>query len=164
MEVGGKSLVVFYSLEGNTKVIANTIAEVTGATLLELKPIKDVSSSGFSKYIWGGKQVVFKEKPQLQPFNIDPNAYDTIIFGTPVWAGSYAPALNTFLNQFPLKNKRIGIFSCFGGSSGKTHENIKNIIPQNTFIGDMGFKEPKKNNLEEQKQQASNWAKGILKA
>lgn len=162
MEAGGKSLVVFYSLEGNTRELASTIAEAIGATLLELKPIKDVSSSGFSKYIWGGKQVIFKEKPQLQPFNVDPNAFDTIIFGTPVWAGSYAPALNTFLNQFSLKNKKIGIFSCFGGSSGKTHENIKRLIPQNTFIGDMGFKEPIKNNLELQKQQAGNWAKGIL--
>ena len=163
MEDGGKRLVVFYSLEGNTKAIANTIAEAIGATLLELKPVKDVSSSGFSKYVWGGKQVILKEKPQLQAFNLDPNNFDTIILGTPVWAGSYAPALNTFFHQYPLNNKKIGIFSCFGGSSGKTHENIKRLLPQNSFIGDIGFKEPISNNLAEQKQQAINWAKSILK-
>ncbi len=161
MDNGGKKLVVFYSLEGNTRAIAEAIAEAIGGTLLELKPVKDVSGSGFGKYIWGGKQIIFKEKPMLQAFDIDPNAFDTVILGTPVWASTYAPALNTFLHQYPLKNKKIAIFSCFGGSSGKTHENIKRLLPQNSFIGEMGFKDPIKNNLQEQRQQAINWARSL---
>lgn len=164
MDNEGKKLVVFYSLEGNTKIIASAIAEAIGATLLELKPMKDIPNSSFSKYVWGGKQVIFKEKPQLQPFQLAPKDFDTIIFGTPVWAGTFAPALNTFFHQYPLNNKKIGIFSCFGGSSGSTHGNIKKLLPENTFIGEMGFKEPLKNNLEEQKLQAITWAKGLMKS
>jgi len=40
-----KTLVVYYSLEGNTKFIAETISKTVGADLLELKPIKDISST-----------------------------------------------------------------------------------------------------------------------
>ncbi len=161
MSSGGKKLIVFYSLEGNTRVMAEAIAQAIDGTLLELKPVKDVSGSGFGKYFWGGKQVMFKEKPELQAFNLNPADFDTIVLGTPVWARSYAPALNTFLHQYPLTNKKIALFSCFGGSSGKTYDSIKRLIPKNSFIGEIGFKEPLKNQLEQQKQQAINWAKGL---
>jgi len=60
-----KKLVIFYSFEGNTKYIAENIAEAVGADILELKPKKDVSSGGFMKYLWGGRQVVLGKKPEL---------------------------------------------------------------------------------------------------
>lgn len=161
MDNGGKKLVVYYSLEGNTKFIATAIAAAIGAQLLELKPEKDLSKDSFTKYIWGGKQVVFKEKPLLQSYQLDPNSFDTIIFGTPVWASSFAPALNTFLHKHPLKGKRVGIFTCFGGGSGSTYANIKRLLPGNEFIGEIGFKEPLKKNTEEQKLQAIDWAKKL---
>lgn len=161
MDNGGKKLVVYYSLEGNTKVIATTIAEAIGAQLLELKPEKDLSKESFTKYIWGGKQVIFKEKPLLQRYQFDPNSFDTIILGTPVWAGSFAPAINTFLYSHQLKGKRIGIFTCFGGGSGSTYTNLKKLLQGNEFIGEIGFKEPLKNNTEEHKIQAIDWARKL---
>ena len=48
-----KKLVVFYSYEGNTKFIAKTIAESINEDILELKPVKDMDSKGFMKFIWG---------------------------------------------------------------------------------------------------------------
>ena len=45
-----KSLVIFYSLEGNTKLIATTIATTINADILELKPNKKYHNSGFKKY------------------------------------------------------------------------------------------------------------------
>jgi flavodoxin len=161
MDNRGKKLVVYYSLEGNTRFIATAISEATGAALLELKPEKDVSKDSFTKYIWGGKQVVLKEKPPLKGFDLNLDAYDTIILGTPVWANSFAPALNTFLHKHPFKGKRVGVFTCFGGGSGSTYDNIKRLLPDNEFIGEIGFKDPLKNNTEEQRLQAVDWAKKL---
>lgn len=48
-----KNLVVFYSLEGNTKLIADTIVEKINADILELKPKKKYPNLGFKKYFWG---------------------------------------------------------------------------------------------------------------
>lgn len=61
-----KSIVVFYSLEGNTRMIAQAIAKETGADLLELRPKQEIPKKGFRKFFWGGKSVVFREQPDLE--------------------------------------------------------------------------------------------------
>lgn len=158
-----KRLVVFYSLEGNTKMVAQAIAKAVEGDLLELKPLKDVASSGFMRYVWGGKQVLFKEKPPLQPLDINPQEYDLIFLGTPVWAGSYAPAIRSFLEQFSISGKRIALFSCYGGQAGKTYDNIKKEIPDNQFVGEIGFKEPRSNDKQSQLERACQWAGELMK-
>ena len=48
------AIVVYYSLTGNTDLIARTISEATGADMLRLVPAKDVSPKGLKKFFWGG--------------------------------------------------------------------------------------------------------------
>lgn len=52
-----KALVIYYSHDGNTHLIAQVIAEATGADTLKLKPTREVASQGFAKFFWGGTQV-----------------------------------------------------------------------------------------------------------
>ena len=47
------SLVVYYSLEGSTRLIAENVAGVLGADILELKPLKDLDPNSSLKYFWG---------------------------------------------------------------------------------------------------------------
>ena len=49
-----KNLVIYYSLEGNTKLIAENIAKKIDADILELKTKKEYHKTGFKKYFWGG--------------------------------------------------------------------------------------------------------------
>lgn len=46
-----KILVLYYSLNGNTRFIANRIAEAIGAETLEIRPLKDIKSTGFMRYM-----------------------------------------------------------------------------------------------------------------
>ena len=56
-----EKIVIFYSFEGNTKLIAENIAKTIGADLLELKLKKEMKSKGFMKYFWGGKAAIMKK-------------------------------------------------------------------------------------------------------
>jgi flavodoxin len=152
-----KNLVVYYSYEGSTRVIAQTIAEVLDADMIECKPLKDISSKSFMKYVWGGRQVVFKQHPQLKTFEQNPDDYDMVIIGTPVWAFTYAPAIRSFLWKVNLKNKKIGLFCCHDGAKGKTLDNLKEVLSNNTIIGEIDFLNIKKNK-EENILKAKNWA------
>jgi flavodoxin len=153
-----KKLVVYYSFEGNTRFIAESIAEGTGADILEMKPKKDLKSNGFMKYFWGGRQVIFKEKPELMEFDKNPEDYDMIFIGTPVWASSYAPALSTFFDMVKLNGKKIALFCCNGGGKGKTFTNMRLALKNNDVIGEIEFKEPLKKSKEESKKRAIQWA------
>ena len=73
-----KSLVIYYSLEGNTKLIADTIKNELNSDVLELRTKKQYPNKGFKKYLWGGKSVILKEKPKLLNKYIDISIYDKI--------------------------------------------------------------------------------------
>jgi len=156
-----KILVIFYSLTGNTKFIAETMAKEIGADLLELKPKNEIKARSFMKYFWGGKQVMMKEKPKLLPMDKNPNDYDLIFIGTPAWAWNYSPPLRSFFNQVKLRNKKIGLFCCHGGQIGKTLTKMKKELDGNVILGAMDFFEPLKNNPEKNTTLSAKWAKEI---
>ncbi|MCR4937887.1 MAG: NAD(P)H-dependent oxidoreductase [Lachnospiraceae bacterium] len=116
-----KSLVVFYSLEGNTEYVAGVIKEKTGADLLKLVPKKAYHDKGFAKFFWGGKSALMAEKPELEGYDVNPADYDLIIFGFPVWASNYTPPLRTFIedNKAQLQGKRFAAFACQSGSGAE---------------------------------------------
>lgn len=157
-----KKLIVFYSFEGNTKYIAESIAKAINADTLEIRPKKDIKSKGVMKYFFGGKQAMLGEKPELEEFDKNINEYDFIFFGTPVWAFTYAPAFKTFFSQKKVKEKKIALFCCDGGNKGKTFENMKVELEGNDIVGEIEFKEPIKGH-EKKAQEAIEWAEKLLK-
>ncbi len=100
-----KILVIYYSLTGNTKMIAETIQEIVNSDILALKPVKELKADSGMKYIWGGAQATMKKKPKLEDFTIDPLAYDLIFIGTPVWAWTFSPPIRTILSLFDFRDK-----------------------------------------------------------
>lgn len=157
-----KNLVVYYSLEGNTKLIAETIRKEINADMLELRPEKQYPNKGFKKYFWGGKSVIFKEQPKLLNKWIDISIYDRVFIGTPVWAGTYAAPFNTFFNQHKLKNKEVALFACHGGGGAdKCLNNFKKELVNNKIIGQIEFIDPLKKNKDENIQQTINWIKSL---
>lgn len=156
-----KILVVYYSFEGNSKYIAELIKTYMNADILELKLVEELKSKGFLKYFWGGKQVLSNQKPKLQ--NIDKNLddYDLIFIGTPVWAWSFSPALNTFFAENKITDKKIALFCCSGGGKGKTFEKMKAELKGNEIVGEMEFIDPLKKKKIDHNKQMMEWVDGI---
>lgn len=155
-----KALVVFYSLEGHTEAIANIIKNELKCDLLELKPEKEIPKKGLKKFLWGGKSVLFKEKPTLT--NSIPNLeqYETIIIGTPIWAGIYAPPINTFISENKIKEKKVAFFACHGGGGAKKCFNkLEDILKENIILGNIEFSEKEEKN--QHKIKVQTWLKDI---
>lgn len=114
-----KTLIVYYSLEGNTAYAADRIASLTGADTLRINPVKEYPKSGFRKFLWGGKSALMSETPKLEAYIFDQVKYDRIIFGFPVWAGSITPPIRTFIRENDLKGKHIAAFACQSGSGAE---------------------------------------------
>lgn len=156
------TLVVFFSLEGNTRFIAEQIADTLHADRIELTAKKEYPKKGFMKYFWGGKSVVFGEEPELCNGQIDLSSYETIIIGTPVWAGSFAPPVKTFLTQYKIENKKIALFACHGGGgASKCFQKIKEAIPSNEWLGEIAFVDPAKKDSNENSNKAVKWAESL---
>jgi flavodoxin len=156
------TLVIYYSFEGNTRLIAETIAEAANADILELRVRDDIKPGAFMKYVWGGREVVWHKRPDLLPFEKDPAGYDLLFIGTPVWAWTFSPALRTLFSSVRLRGKKIALFCCHGGSIGKTFERMSAQLSGNTILGTFDLMDPLKNDKEQNMGRAKDWAAEIL--
>lgn len=139
-----KTLIVYYSLEGNTKWAAEKIAAALGADTLRLAPRAAYPDKGFKKFLFGGKSAVMKETPELEPYEVDIKQYEHIVLATPVWAGTLAPPLRTFIQQEDLAGRQFALVaSSMGGSPGKTFEHLKALLGVTEDIPVLSLKDPK---------------------
>lgn len=153
--------VVFYSYEGNTAFVAQEIANVIGADIIELKPENEKRKSGLGKYIWGGRQVVTKKTPKLLPLKTSMDAYKNVVIGTPVWASSFAPAIRTLLTENLVKGKNVAIFCTHDGGPGNTIEEMKELLKDtNKIVSNRDFKGVRKDR-DSVKGEILSWAKEL---
>ena len=139
-----KTLIVYYSLEGNTEYAAKKIADTCGFDTLRLVPVKKYPNSGFKKFFWGGKSAVMAETPELEPYTFDAASYDRIIFGFPVWAGNVTPPIRTFVKDNDLKGKRIAAFACQSGSGAeKAFGKLKSCLKTDKLEAELILIDPK---------------------
>lgn len=139
-----KSLIVYYSLDGHTRLIADIIAKETGADIFELETVKpSAGKSGFAKFFLGGMRANFGQKPALKKPSPDLHDYDLIFIGTPIWASKNVPAINTFIAERDLAGKNVMLFSSSGGGdAGKGFAKLKNRLSGSKITGEIAFKEP----------------------
>ena len=156
-------IVVFYSFEGNTKLIAENIAKTINADILELKPKEEIKSKGFIKYFWGAKAAIMKSSPELFPIEKNLQDYDILFIGTPVWMGTYAPPLKTFFSTLSVSNKKIALFCCHGGGKGKIFEKMRKALEGNQILSEIDFRDPLKKDTDTNIQRAKEWAENIIK-
>ena len=139
-----KTLIVYYTLEGNTHYAAKKIASLLDADVLRIKPVKTYPRKGFRKFLWGGKSAVMAETPELEPYTFDASAYDRIVFGFPVWAGNVTPPLRTFIKENDLSGKRFAAFACQSGAGEeKAFEKLKTALGIRELDAELVLIDPK---------------------
>lgn len=114
-----KKAVVFYSLSGNTQAAAKEIAEGIGADLIELKLVKPFPTEKSKQLALGGMQAMFGMKPAIQELSKNIKEYDVLILGTPIWAGTIAAPVHSFLNKYQVLDKIVAVCTFSGGGDNK---------------------------------------------
>ena len=139
-----KTLLVYYSFEGNCECVAEMIKADAGFDAEKLVPDKEPPRKGPGKFLRGGGSVIKKEKARLKELAHDPSAYGRIILLCPVWASSFPPAMRTFLSDTDLKGKEIYMIGC--SSSGNAEKMFKSAqeLAGASFAGTLSLKDPLK--------------------
>ena len=141
-----KTAVVFYSMGGNTAMVAEKLADALSADLIRISPERAYPDKGFRKFLWGGKSAVMSEAPKLQPYAFSAEAYDLVVLGFPVWASNMAPPVRTFVleNLDALKAKKIAAFACESGSGGeKALRKLAACLEREAFTAETVLIDPK---------------------
>ena len=155
-----KALIVYYSLGGNTKKIADLIKEKLNINSLEIKLVTPYSGSYDDIVEKGQDEVNSGYMPKIKQLPANLSDYDTIILGSPVWWYTYAPAMKTFLNNYDLSNKNIYIFATNGGWIGHTFEDFKKALPNSNIKSTLNIEFNGKD-LAVPQEVISNWIENI---
>ncbi len=115
-----KTLILYYSLGGNTKRIAQMIGREIDADLVEIETVEPYTGSYNDIVDQGQEEVNSGYLPPIKPVEIDWSAYDKVVLGSPVWWYTFAPAVNTFLKGHDFTGKEVYPFATNGGWIGHT--------------------------------------------
>lgn len=99
-----KTVVVYYSRYGNSRVAAKLIARQLGAPVhnIEVKRQKGVFESTFS--------ALFSRRPKIKPMLLNPQDWDMMVLVAPIWMGKPATPVKTFLADTKVGDKRVVAF------------------------------------------------------
>ena len=118
MMIKMKTVIIFFSESGNTKVVAKTLSENLNTDLIEVRDLKN--RHGFIGKVSSSIDAFRESKTDITPINIDLEEYGLIYFGTPTWAGNPTPAIITIIDKCDLKGKDIVLFATMNSSGGQS--------------------------------------------
>jgi len=101
-------LIVFYSLSGKSKLVAEWLAAALKADVAEIVETdpRDFEARGVFRCLFDS---FFKRRPQIVPMSKQAGAYDRVILTCPVWAARIAGPARTWLGQEGKAAKVLGL-------------------------------------------------------
>lgn len=156
-------ILIYYSLEGHTRFIAQQAADLLGCDLYELQLEKQYPSKGFGKYFAAGRDSVFHFKRAFKQPLPDLGKYEVVLLATPVWAGSVSAPMYTYVKEARFPAKDLYLIACnSGGDVSKCFSTIKKIKTDGHVRGEISFLNPSSATFERELQRLKAFCKAVL--
>jgi flavodoxin len=107
-------LVVYYSRTGTTGKVARAIRDELGCDIERIA--ERGSRRGILGYFRSVFDTVFGRPAVLRALEKDPNDYELVVVGTPVWNASVSTPVRTFLAENRHRIRRVAFFCTYGGT------------------------------------------------
>lgn len=120
-----KTLVIYYSQTGATEQVAREFAQRIGSDMVEIEAQQPYNGTYDETIARCLKEREANELPELNELNVDLAAYDTIFLGYPIWFGTYALPMASFVTNNDFAGKTIVPFCTFG--SGGLSASMKDL-------------------------------------
>lgn len=123
-----KTLIVYYSFTHNNELLAKNLESRLGCDVLKIETLRKRNS--FSILF----DLLFKRRPAIQKHSLTLTDYDQFVFIAPIWGGTIAAPMKTFLSEEKIHINRYSFISVCGGLAGQLEnieEQLKQILGKN---------------------------------
>lgn len=145
-ETEGKTLVVYFSATGNTKNVAEVIAETTGGELFELEPVVPYTDDDLNYNDDNSRTSQEYADESLRNVELVADTVDDwqdverVYIGYPVWWGIAAWPVNTFVESNDFTGKTVIPFCTSASSSlGRSGELLAELAGTGDWQDGMRF-------------------------
>ena len=133
------TLVVYFSVTGNTKGVAEKIADITGADIYEIKAAEEYTDEDID-YDNSDSRTTHEQndssaRPEIGSDTISLEGYTTIYIGYPIWWGQEPRIMDTFVESYDFDGITMIPF-CTSGSSdiGESGQNLADNAGSGNWI------------------------------
>lgn len=129
-----KILVSYFSATGETRFKVNELARLLQADIEEIEPISKYTNDDLDwRNIHSRSSVEMNDqnsRPNIISPKLNPNNYDILFIGFPIWWYVEPRIIDTYLDKFGLKGIKIIPFATSGGSSiSNSVKHLKTLYP-----------------------------------
>lgn len=112
-----KCIVIFYSRKGSTKKIGELISNNLNCDFEEIYDTK--KRSGILGFLRSGKDATLGKLTIIKEIDKNPELYELIILGTPVWNKRVSSPIRTYIVENKSKFRNVGFFCTEGKKGGQ---------------------------------------------
>lgn len=140
----GKVLVVYFSMTGITRGVAEKIAAITGADIYEIKAAQEYTSDDLNYNDPNSRTSIEQDDSTVRPeIGSDPvslEGYTTVYIGYPIWWGEEPRIMDTFVESYNFDGITMIPF-CTSGSSGigRSGEHLKDNAGTGNWLDGQRF-------------------------
>ncbi|HZD43403.1 MAG TPA: ArsR family transcriptional regulator [Methanomicrobiales archaeon] len=106
---------IYHSESGHTRTVAERCAAALGGDLIEVKDLNHYNR--FTRYLVGSFRARLERQDPIEPKTIDVSGYDTIVIGSPIWAGKPTPAIDSAIKALQGAEGKKGVVYVTCGST-----------------------------------------------
>ena len=150
--------------KGNTAIVAEMIADETGADLFEVLPVDDHYPMTYDALTDVAKQEQNdKARPQYQGELPDLSDYDTIFVGAPVWWGDWPMIMYTVFENHDFSGKSLIPFSTHEGSGlSGFDKKLQSACPDAEVLKGLAIRgQDTQNDQDEVRESVQGWLKEL---
>lgn len=136
-------LVLYYSQTGTTKAVAEKIQKETGADIELIEAVQAYDGTFNETIARSQQEMNAGTTPEIKPIKSDLSRYKVVFLGYPVWMGTYALPVATFLkeNADALKGVKVVTFCTFGsGGLNTSTDDMKEALPGSQVVEGYGVR------------------------
>ena len=138
-----KILISYFSASGNTKSVAEKVANAVIGELFEIEPKEKYTEEDLN---WTNKQsrssieMNNNIKPEIANTVSNLEEYDKVVLAFPIWWYKEPTIIDKFLEENDMSNKKIYVFVTSGSSSiDSTYKSLKSNFPNLNFVDGKRF-------------------------
>ena len=168
-----KSIIAYFSREGNnyvagsvvnlavgnTEVIAKKIQELTGSDLFKIKTVKTYPEGYKEATRVAQAELRENSRPELTDKVADMVNYDIVYIGYPIWWGTMPMAICSFIESYDFSGKMIVPYCTHEGSGmGSSERDIKKICPSAKMLSGLAIRG---SNVSKSDKDVANWLRNL---
>ncbi|MBS3734941.1 MAG: flavodoxin [Phycisphaerae bacterium] len=143
-------VVAYCSRTGKTKHAAETLAELLGADVEEIREAK--SRDGVLGFLGASKDALLGKAVELTSTHCL-DGRRAVVLATPVWAGTATPAMFAYLRSVDVASVAVFAMCTYDGGAGKTFYRLEQVLPAG-LRATLGLKKPDKDPQRDEKLRA----------